>query len=59
MDFYFILIFGVYDNEVLKNTMPALLEIEYKALEYHIRAIATRKGVEELEKQISIINKNN
>ena len=31
---------------------------EYKILEYHVRAIATEKGIKELEKQLNINNQN-
>lgn len=57
-NFYFTLIFGVYENDLLGQDMQELLKIEYKVLEYHTRAIATPKGVEELEKQLTIIHKN-
>jgi hypothetical protein len=39
--------------------MQELIKVEYKILEYHIRAISTEKGLQELEKQLKIINKNN
>jgi len=49
VDFYYILIFAVNENNVSKRIVQ---EIEYKVLEYHIRAIATPKGIIELEKQL-------
>lgn len=52
--FYFTLIFEIFENETLGKNMQELLKLEYKVLEYHIRAIATPKGVEELEKQLKI-----
>jgi hypothetical protein len=33
-----------------------VFELEYHALEYHTRALATPKGIEELEKQLKQIN---
>lgn len=50
--FYFTLIFEIFENESLGENMQELLKLEYKVLEYHIRAIATPKGVKELEKQL-------
>lgn len=58
MNFYFTLIFGIFDSNLFVKEMKELVEIEYKALEYHIRAIATEKGLKELEKQLEIINQN-
>lgn len=57
-NFYFTLVFGAIDSDVYGHNMQELVKIEYKILEYHIRAIATEKGVAELEKQIEIINQN-
>ncbi|QXP72842.1 TetR/AcrR family transcriptional regulator [Tenacibaculum sp. HL-MS23] len=58
VNFYFTLIFGVFDSEMYGGEMQELIKIEYQILEYHIRAIATDKGLEELEKQLKIINQN-
>ena len=58
VNFYFTLIFGVFDSEMYGGEMQELIKIEYQILEYHIRAIATSKGLEELEKQLKIINQN-
>lgn len=44
-----ILVFGI--NEKTENEKDAQ-KLELQALEYHIRAIATPKGLEELEKQL-------
>jgi AcrR family transcriptional regulator len=49
VDFYYILIFAVNENTISKRLVQ---EIEYKVLEYHLRAIATPKGLLELEKQL-------
>lgn len=57
-NFYFTLVFGVYDTDLYTRDMQELVKIDYKVLEYHIRAIATEKGLKELEKQLKIINKN-
>jgi len=56
MQFYFALIFGVFESNLFATDVKKLMETEYKVLEYHIRAIATEKGVKELEKQLEIIN---
>ncbi|WP_115899940.1 TetR/AcrR family transcriptional regulator [Tenacibaculum gallaicum] len=58
VNFYFTLVFGVFESELYSNDMQEVMEIEYEILEYHIRAIATQKGVEELERQLRKINKN-
>mgnify|MGYP006897553705 CR=1 FL=1 len=34
-------------------SMNEIQVVEIKALEYHTRAIATKKGIEELEKQLN------
>jgi AcrR family transcriptional regulator len=48
--FYYTLIFTINgDTQFEKDT----IELEIKALEYHTRAIATTKGIIELEKQLS------
>ncbi|SNR14286.1 TetR/AcrR family transcriptional regulator [Tenacibaculum jejuense] len=57
-NFYFTLVFGVYDSDMYSRDIQELLRIEYHVLEYHIRAIATEKGLKELEKQLKIINQN-
>jgi AcrR family transcriptional regulator len=56
--FYFTLVFGLFESDAYSQNMQELVKIEYKILEYHIRAIATEKGVKELEKQLKIINEN-
>ncbi|MGG8496701.1 TetR/AcrR family transcriptional regulator [Tenacibaculum sp. TC6] len=57
-NFYFTLIFGIFENDIYGQEMHELMELEYEVLEYHVRAIATEKGIEELEKQLKIINQN-
>ena len=47
--FYYTLIFNINENTMLEKDAQ---ELEVKALEYHIRAMATLTGIKELEKQI-------
>ena len=54
--FYYTLIFAINENTVLEREA---YELEGKALEYHTRAIATEKGILELEKQLSKHTLNN
>lgn len=56
VNFYFTLIFGFFETEIYGSQTQDLIKIEYQILEYHIRAIATKKGIEELHKQLKIIN---
>ncbi|WGH74349.1 TetR/AcrR family transcriptional regulator [Tenacibaculum tangerinum] len=58
VSFYFTLVFGVFESELYSNDMQEVMQIEYEILEYHIRAIATAAGLEELEKQLQNINQN-
>ena len=51
--FYYELIFSINDQEKSELEISAM---EYQALEYHIRAIATPNGITELEKQLSKSN---
>lgn len=53
-NFYFTLIFGVFDSDNYGEKMDELMKVEYQILEYHIRAIATKKGIEVLENQLEI-----
>lgn len=48
--FYYTLIFSINENTLLEKEA---YELEGKALEYHTRAIATPKGITELEKQLA------
>ena len=54
VQFYYILIFHI--NENTSSEIEAK-KIELEALEYHTRAMATPKGISELEKQLHNINK--
>jgi AcrR family transcriptional regulator len=49
--FYYTLIFNI--NETTKSEKE-VFELEYHALEYHTRALATPKGIKELEKQLEV-----
>jgi hypothetical protein len=49
--FYYTLIFNINENTILEKDAQ---ELELKALEYHIRAMATLAGIVELEKQLEI-----
>jgi AcrR family transcriptional regulator len=49
--FYYTLIFNINENTMLEKDAQ---ELELKALEYHIRAMATLAGIAELEKQLEI-----
>jgi AcrR family transcriptional regulator len=52
-NFYYMLIFQINENTVFERDAAAL---ELKALEYHIRAMATQKGITELEHQLAQIH---
>ena len=52
--FYYTLIFSINENTRLEKEA---YELEAKALEYHTRAIATPKGITELEKHLLKLNK--
>lgn len=49
--FYYTLIFSINENTVLEKESQ---ELEYEALEYHTRAMATPEGIQELEKQLEL-----
>lgn len=49
-DFYYVIIFNINENTI--NVREAA-SLELKALEYHIRAMATSKGIAELENQLA------
>lgn len=51
--FYYTLIFSINENTMMEKDA---YELEAKALEYHTRALATPKGILELEKQIKTHN---
>jgi hypothetical protein len=51
--FYYTLLFSINENTISEIETQKL---EYEALEYHTRAMATPKGIIELEKQLSNYN---
>lgn len=51
-NFYFTLIFGIFESDYYGERMDELMKVEYEILEYHIRAIATKKGLEILEREL-------
>lgn len=52
--FYLSLVFSIHEKDIPQNE---LLDLEFEALLYHTRAIATAKGIQELENQLKE-NKN-
>lgn len=57
LNFYFLLVNGVHENEIFDRQTFTEAELGQKAMEYHVRAIATEKGIKELEKQIEKLKK--
>jgi AcrR family transcriptional regulator len=51
--FYYYLIFSINENTHSESESK---ELEYEALEYHTRAMATPEGIIELEKQLQNVN---
>ncbi|QMU66773.1 MAG: TetR family transcriptional regulator [Flavobacteriaceae bacterium] len=49
IQFYFSLVFSIHESVIENYKIP---DLEKAALEYHTRAIATEKGIEELEKHL-------
>ena len=47
--FYFSLVFSIHENTIENYKIPKL---EHEVLIYHTRAIATEKGLKELEEQL-------
>lgn len=56
--FYFALIMAVHDDDIFTYNKNTIKKLEIDALEYHTRSIATKRGIEELEKQLNEINNN-
>ena len=54
--FYFSLVMSVHDSDLYTYSKNTINKLELNVLEYHTRAIATKKGITELEKQIAEIN---
>ena len=57
LKFYFLLVNGIHENDIFDRNMYTSADLGQKALEYHIRAIATEKGIKELEEQIENLKK--
>lgn len=53
MKFYFILVFGVHENELFDNSLSEVVKAEIKVLEYHTRAIATLYGHSVLKQELN------
>lgn len=52
--FYFSLAMSVYDSNLYTYKKNAMNKLEIDVLEYHTRAIATEKGIQELEEQLKL-----
>ncbi len=52
---YFTIVFGIHDSNLFPLENKTLNQLEIDALEYHTRAIATKKGIEILENQLDKI----
>jgi len=59
LKFYFLLIFGLHDENIFTFKNYSLNQLEIIALEYHTRAIATEKGIKVLEKELNKLLKIN
>lgn len=57
LKFYFLLVNGIHENDLFDSNMYSTADLGQKALEYHIRAIATEKGSKELKTQIEKLYK--
>lgn len=54
--FYFMLVFSIHDENLFTYKKNSVKQLEIDVLEYHTRAIATAKGIKELEKQLLKLN---
>ena len=54
--FYFSLIMSVHDSDLYTYSKNTINKLELNVLEYHTRAIATKQGITELEKQLAELN---
>lgn len=59
LKFYFLLIFGLHDENIFTFKNYSLNQLEIIALEYHTRAIATENGIKVLEKELNKLLKIN
>lgn len=57
LKFYYLLIDGIHEHDIFERDKFTEADIGNKALEYHTRAIATEKGLKELELQIEKLKK--
>ena len=55
---YFALVMAVHDENLFTYNKNTINKLEIDVLEYHTRAIATDKGIKELEKQLKELNIN-
>lgn len=55
---YFALVMAVHDENLFTYNKNTINKLEIDVLEYHTRAIATDKGIKELEKQLKELNTN-
>ena len=55
---YFALFMAVHDENLFTYNKNTINKLEIDVLEYHTRAIATDKGIKELEKQLKELNTN-
>lgn len=55
---YFALVMAVHDENLFTYNKNTINKLEIDILEYHTRAIATDKGIKELEKQLKELNTN-
>lgn len=53
--FYFALVMGIHDSNLFTHENRTINQLEIEVLEYHTRAIATNKGKQILEEQLSKI----
>jgi AcrR family transcriptional regulator len=53
---YFTLVYGIHDANLFPLENKTLNQLEIDALEYHTRAIATKKGIAVLENQLEKFN---
>ena len=55
---YFALVIAVHEEKLFTYNKNTINKLEIDILEYHTRAIATEKGIKELEKQLKAIKIN-
>jgi len=56
--FYFSLIMRVHNSDLFTYHKSTINQLEINVLEYHTRAIATKDGIKELEKQLEELKNN-